>query len=292
VRQWSLHTRRGRVVLAAMDAHPRASLPHAATLLDDLRRRRAAAGRLLVALDFDGTLAPIVARPADAALDPGVGRALAQLARRGDTCVALVSGRALEDLRARVRVPGAYYAGNHGLEIAGPGVHQVHAAARAARPALARLLHHARARLDHLAGVEIEDKQLTASVHFRRAPAAGDEVLDVLHELHAGDPELRLSRGKMVIEIRPAVDWHKGAATAFLVQTLSAGATGTLPAIFVGDDVTDEDAFRELRSERGGIIVADPPPATTAAVAYLRGIEEVREFVAALARAAPQRGGC
>ena len=93
---------------------------------DDAARRivheRRAHGRLLLALDFDGTLAPIVPHPEDATILPAAGHALRRLADRDDTMVAIVSGRGLDDVRARVREDGVFFAGNHGFEIEGPGL--------------------------------------------------------------------------------------------------------------------------------------------------------------------------
>jgi trehalose 6-phosphate phosphatase len=259
-------------------------LPHASTRLPAWRAARADRGRLLVALDFDGTLAPIVPHPEDAALDPAVRDALARLAARPDTDVALVSGRALTDLRSRVRLADAFYAGNHGLEIAGPGVDRVHDGAAAARPRLARGLTALEPRLRDLAGVHIEDKGLSASIHFRRAdPAVEPELERLIDEAIRDEPSIRVTRGKKVIELRPAVAWHKGAALAFLIRTLEGGPEGGVPALFIGDDVTDEDAFRVLRALRGGVVVGDPPPLETAAAAFLRNVAEVAWLLDALA---------
>jgi trehalose 6-phosphate phosphatase len=252
--------------------------------LDVLRAARADAGSLLLGLDFDGTLAPIVPRPEDAALLPAARRALDALAERSDTHIAIVSGRALADVRPRVGLERVYYAGNHGLEIDGPDVARVHPVAHDARDALAALARSLDDALRPIPGVIVEDKGLTLSVHFRLVTDAADEerVRAVVRERARAHRDLRLSDGRKVVEIRPDVDWHKGRALRFLRDTLEE-RFGRGPAIFIGDDRTDEDAFRELGETDCSIIVGDPPGHDSVAQACLRSPQEVAEFLNGLA---------
>lgn len=255
-------------------------LPTALHLIEEVRAARERAGSLLLGLDFDGTLAPIVPRPEDAALPPGTRPLLQALAARDDTTVALVSGRGLADVARRVGLPDLYYAGNHGLEIQGPGMQRVHPEARDAREQLAGVVHNLEAELGRVEGVIIEDKGLTVSVHYR---LAGDEaeagrVRDLAHRCCRGVPGIRASDGRKVVEIRPDVDWHKGRALRFLRESLGPGA----PVLFVGDDRTDEDAFREVGDDGWSIIVAGRPPADTRARAALASTAEVADFLRAL----------
>lgn len=246
---------------------------------------RAAAGDMLLALDFDGTLAPIVPHPADAEMLEAARTALAALAARSDTRIAIVSGRGLADVRTRVGLPSIYYAGNHGLEIEGPGVRRVVEAAERARPALAECARRLAPLEREYDGIYLEDKQLSLSLHFRnvRDAPADAPIVERVHALCAGIEGVRLTDGKKVVEIRPDVDWDKGRATVFLLDTLLGDAPGA-PVTFIGDDRTDEDAFRALGKRGEGIIVADPPPDGTAAVAYLRSPAEVADFLSELAR--------
>ena len=218
---------------------------------------RAARGRLLLALDFDGTLSPIVPRPDEAAILPAAGRALARIADRPDTLIAIVSGRGLDDVRARVREDRAFFAGNHGYEIEGPGVkHRVDAAEKL-RPEFRMLSERLRHELAHVAGAEIEDKGITMSVHYRRVddPDLAEHVRRATVR-EAERSGLRATLGKRVIELRPPLDWHKGRAVEFLIDTLA--DEKPIYPVFIGDDVTDEDAFRAV-TERGGmaILIAD-----------------------------------
>jgi trehalose-phosphatase len=266
------------------DSSPATPLSHASQRLDDWLARWRAAGRLVLLLDFDGTLAPIVARPEMAALPERARLALERLGRRGDVDIAVVSGRGLADARERAGLAGVAYAGNHGMEIEGPGFRHVHAEAAAARPRLERVLERLREPLAAVPGAIMEDKGLTLSVHYRLVPPEQvGEVRRAVEAAVAGEEGIRLTEGKRVIEIRPAVEWDKGRAVEFLLEALNS-PPGT-PVLYLGDDTTDEDAFRALASSGAGegIVVADSPPAGTAARAYLRSPEEVAEFLETMA---------
>ncbi len=264
------------------------TIPHANERLPDLIALRRDAGRMLVALDFDGTLSPIVERPEDAALLDEVAEPLRRLVGRSDTVAAIVSGRGLADVRSRVARPELFYAGNHGFEIEGPGVDRIHPAAREARPGLESAIAGLNEALSDEPGVQVEDKRWTLSIHYRRATRDGaeDRVRAAVLE-HCRRPGLRVTEGKKVFEVRPDVEWHKGKATEFLLDVVSkeSGGGHELPAIFIGDDRTDEDAFAVVRERGGGIVVGDPPPADTRAIAWVRGPVEVASLIRELADA-------
>lgn len=257
-------------------------IAHALEETDVWRARRTAAGALLVGLDFDGTLAPIVDRPGQAMLPADTAAALRALAARPDTIVAIVSGRALDDVAERVALEGLFHAGNHGFEIRGPGVDRVHPRALAARPALAAIAECLRRRLVETPGALVEDKGLTLSVHYRLVPESdASAVRAAVHACATGVPGIRLTEGKKVIEVRPDVDWDKGAAMDFLRTTLH--GDHAVPTLYIGDDRTDEDAFRMLAPD-GGVLVTADPGVDTAAGAYLASTREVARFLDRLAR--------
>jgi trehalose 6-phosphate phosphatase len=229
-------------------------------------RRIRAARRVLVFSDFDGTLVPIMERPECCVLDPQVRCVLASLARDERVAVGVVSGRALADVRSRTGVDGIAYAGNHGLEIEGPGFRFVEPAAEKRRAALRRLVGELARVVPAFPGVWIQDKGFSASVHFRQA---GDAVHVPLREavrmaalpfVKANDVVLR--EGKLVLEIRPAVDWDKGSAVAWMAARMAPDAAGGGPLLYFGDDETDEDVFRRYP---GGITVHVGSTGTTAA---------------------------
>lgn len=242
----------------------------------------------MLLLDFDGTLAPIVDRPELAALPADTSAALDRLLQRRGLEAAVVSGRGLEDARSRAGLSGIWYAGNHGMEIEGPGVHRVHPEALAARPRIEAARDAIAASIGGIDGALVEDKGLTLSVHHRlvqRDRVAS--VKEVVEGTVAASPSLKMTVGKEVLEVRPRVDWHKGRAVEFLLDQIRP-ATG-VPVVYIGDDTTDEDAFRALGAGgRGdGIVVADPPPPDTAAAGYLRDPGEVAALLQHLERVAP-----
>lgn len=217
----------------------------------------AAAARLFCLLDFDGTLAPIAPTPAEARPLRGTADLLCCLAAAPETAVALVSGRTIDDLRARLDVPGAWVLGIHGLETLAPDGSR---GALAAAAALGREVPWIRARLDEAlaahAGILIEDKGVAVACHFRLASrAAAAEArwtaAALVRELAARGLAVELLEGHEVVEIRPAAG-GKGAAVRALLERHGAGA---LP-LYIGDDRTDEEAFAAL-----------PPVAVTVRVA-------------------------
>ena len=247
-------------------------------LLDHLTNISAsieAARQVLLFLDFDGTLAPIFADPHAALMSAETRRALASLAGRSKFSLAVISGRALGDLRERVALPNMIYAGNHGLEIDGAGLHFIEVeAARRVLP-LEKLVHYLRGRLHGIPGVLIENKGLTASVHFRRTPVNRfREVQHIVQSAVDSDGGLFLvTRGLEVFEIRPRVNWHKGRAVHWIQDAL--GKRNAL-TIFVGDDMTDEDAFAALPD---GITISVGRHRVTSARYYLDQQEEVHDFL-------------
>lgn len=236
----------------------------------NIRRRNAA----LLCLDFDGTLSPIVPRPEDATLLPGTREALQRLLCIPGLTVAIVSGRALRDVQARVGIAGIIYAGNHGLEISGPTVHLLHPEAVAAEGLIAAVCRRIERAASGMPGVMVEPKGLTASIHYRNAPAglhAGVHAI-VQKEVDTHSDRLHLRDGNMVWEIRPNVSWHKGKAAKFILDRVAPDAW----PIYVGDDTTDEDAFRELSA---GTCIRVAHSDETAAHYFVDSPSDVLEFL-------------
>lgn len=211
--------------------------------------------RPAVLLDFDGTLSDIVGDPAAAALLPGVRTVLAGLATRCP--VAVISGRGLVDLQARVGVPGIWYAGSHGFELVSPdGVHHENEAGLDAVRVLAGALSELQARLDGVVGVLIEDKRFSVAVHYRHVAADRvDEVVAAVR-ITAQRNGLRAAPGRKVIELRPDVDWGKGGTVDWILDRID-GPELLLP-IYIGDDLTDEDGFEAVRHKGIGVVVRNP----------------------------------
>ncbi len=258
---------------------------HARERVDAWREGWRRSGRLVLLLDFDGTLAPIVERPELAAIPERTRAALDRLLSRPGATAAVVSGRGMADARERAAIPGIAYAGNHGMEIEGAGIRRVHPEALAARPALDEVAALVASALEPVPGAFLEDKGLTLSVHYRLVE--GEEAVERVRIVVAGAVEgrsgLRLTEGKKVLEVRPRVEWDKGRAVLFLLEQFRPPAGA--PVLYLGDDATDEDAFRALASwgpDGEGILVSEAPPETTAARSFVRTPEEVGELFEAL----------
>ena len=239
--------------------------------------------RPAVFLDYDGTLTPIVARPEQAELAPEVRAAVALLA--GRCPVAVVSGRDRQDVARRVGVDGLVYAGSHGLDIAGTDLGFEQPAAVAALPALGAAAAALERSLATVAGAQVERKRFAISVHYRNVdetevPRVRRAVAAELARHH----ELRGASGKKVLELRPDVDWDKGHAVRWVVDALGRPRH---PAFYLGDDLTDEDAFRALYRDEIGIYVgADARPSAAryrldGPAAVLALLERLRSSLAA-----------
>jgi trehalose 6-phosphate synthase/phosphatase len=210
--------------------------------------------RLALLLDFDGTITPIVRRPEAARLAHTSRLALRAAARSPRIDVAIVSGRALGDVRQRVGLPNVTYIGNHGFEIDGPGVSFRHEAAEH----IEATIRSAGTALEGLAirGAQVELKGPTLAFHYRGVEDehrrdAMERAQSVLHA-HS----LRAVEGKLVLEGRPPVNWHKGHAVLWLLgRRYGADWPSHTRALFVGDDTTDEDVFRSLRGIGRSIFV-------------------------------------
>jgi trehalose 6-phosphate phosphatase len=212
--------------------------------LGEIAARLERGSGLLVATDFDGTLAPIATDPDVPRITPGTARALGKLTGRHDAAVAVVSGRELGDLRPRVAIPGVVYAGNHGLELTRGDDHVVHPEARRLRPALDSAAQLVRRALADVPGCLIEDKTLSLTVHYRQVPPNRQPaVTDRLETLRPRiDDGLRFVSGRKSVEIRPRIDWDKGRA----VNRIRADLPDGYRTVYIGDDTTDEDVFRTL----------------------------------------------
>ncbi len=246
------------------------------------------ARHILLLLDYDGTLTPIVERPELANLPKTARQLLQALARQRRFTLGVISGRALVDLRDKVGISDIIYAGNHGLEIEGPGVSFVNPLAEEFRPVL-RLMHYVLAQaLGAIKGVLVEDKGLTLSVHYRQVPAdKSTAVKNIFNRIAQGAATLgkiRITSGKKVYEIRPAVAWDKGKAIKLLMNKYGKGGRKSqLLPIYIGDDLTDEDGFKVIENYGGGIsIFVGEANLSSAARYFLRSPEEVNKFLSML----------
>ncbi|MBM9537496.1 trehalose-phosphatase [Desulfobulbus alkaliphilus] len=260
----------------AHDNQSGSTLPSALDDLDGIVRR-AEGKRIAVFLDYDGTLTPIVDTPTQAVMAEEVRKAVQELARHCP--VGIISGRDLDDLREIVRIDNIAYAGSHGFDIAGPDdVQAGHAKGEEFLPDLDQAEEVLGRQLDRIPGLLVERKKFAIAIHYRLVdPDRVDDITAVVDAFIARHPTLKKTSGKKIFEVQPKMDWHKGKALLFLLQTLQLDREEVLP-IYIGDDVTDEDGFKALPGRGIGIAVQERPTAT-AASHVLRDPDEVRRFL-------------
>jgi trehalose 6-phosphate phosphatase len=243
-------------------------LPAALPVQDGFGRRLG--GELAVFLDYDGTLTPIVDDPDDARLSDGMRDAIRTLA--ATTLVAIVSGRDLDDVRAKVDIDGLAYAGSHGFDVLLPdgSAEQVAVEVLAELDAAQAALED---QADEVPGARVERKRFAIAIHDRAVddPALRERLARIVAEVGQAHQGLRATGGKRIHELRPDIDWDKGRAIELLLSKL--GAEDRLP-IYLGDDLTDEDGFRAVVA-RGGIAVV------------VRGEDDDRDTLADAALDAP-----
>ncbi len=235
----------------------------------------------VVFLDYDGVLTPIVRRPEDAKISGNMRKAVLRL--QGLCTVAIVSGRDLQDVKKLAALPGIVYAGSHGFDIEVPdGENLEFQKGTEYLPSLDRAEVNLKPVLSEIKGVRIERKKFAIAVHFRGASEEKEaEIERAVEEEIRKTKGLRKTGGKKIFELRPDIDWDKGRAVSFLMETLRLKPAEHIP-LYIGDDITDEDAFRELRKDGIGIVVRDESRPTLARYA-LEDPEEVGNFLRRLA---------
>lgn len=229
---------------AAFAAQPGVQ-PPTATQLEEWLADFVAGHRVALFLDYDGTLTPLCAHPREAVLSAAMRGAVATCAERDDTDVTVVSGRSLADVAAMVGHPGLIYAGNHGLEIAGPGMDFRHDDLPYFEIAVGRLAES----LAEIAtdGAWVEPKGATLTVHFRAVPDPLRAGLAARARAIIRDAGFRARDAHAAVEARPPIAWDKGQAVLHILRYRYGAAWGErVRVIYVGDDETDDDALRAL----------------------------------------------
>lgn len=235
---------------------------------------------LVLFLDFDGTLAPIVDRPGEARPLDGIAGLLEQIG--AVVPVAVVSGRGLADVRSRLGAESVSYAGSHGLEVAGAdGRVEISDRLQRLKSRVDDYEQQLRSRFSEVPRVEIERKPFSVAVHFRRRPEAREIVEKAIEKIAGDDEDFEMGIGKMVRELQPEIEVDKGTALQKLRGRLDPERHRT--PVYIGDDTTDEDAFEAVADEGLGILVADEPR-ESAARARLDDPPAVRDFLRLVVR--------
>ncbi|CAN6860688.1 unnamed protein product [Brassica oleracea] len=259
--------------------------------------------RIALFLDYDGTLSPIVEEPDAAYMSSDMRTAVQNVAKYFPT--AIISGRSRDKVYEFVGLSELYYAGSHGMDImspAGESLNHKHLSrtvsineqgkdvnlfqtASEFLPMIDKVLCSLVESTKDIKGVKVEDNRFCISVHYRNVEEKNwTLVAQCVDDVIRTYPKLRLTYGRKVLEIRPVIDWDKGKAVTFLLESLRLNNCEDVLPIYVGDDRTDEDAFKVLRDgpNHGYGVLVSAMPKVSNAFYSLRDPSEVMEFLKAL----------
>ncbi|MGK7394435.1 MAG: trehalose-phosphatase [Candidatus Cyclobacteriaceae bacterium M3_2C_046] len=232
---------------------------------------------LALFLDYDGTLTPIVDNPEDAHIPSETKYALKELA---DLCtLAVVSGRDRNDVINLVGLEELIYSGSHGFDTSGPDMHMQHQGGKNCLPDFDQAEHELKEKLASIPGAKVERKLFALAIHYRHvADNQVDEFKQTVDQVFNKYDSFKKAGGKKIIEFKPNIDWHKGKAVLWLLDKLNLNQPEVLK-VYIGDDLTDEDAFSSLKDIDGmGILVGDHEEETFASY-KLNDTFEVQEFL-------------
>jgi len=254
---------------------------------NEIYRRVKQSKTMLLLCDYDGTLTAIEDSPEMAKLTNETRELLSALVHKPGLVIGIISGRALADIRERVSILGIVYAGNHGFEIVGPGVQFIHPLTEEIGSILRMMGAVLERTAGKIRGVLVENKGMTLSVHYRlvdetqlpKVNSIFENTVDTARKMG----KIKTTSGKKVHEIRPAIDWHKGKAVELIVNRYSpAGRKQQALPMYLGDDLTDEDAFKAVNTLGGISILIGDANQASAADYYLNSTSEVNSFLAEL----------
>ncbi len=238
-------------------------------------------------LDYDGTLTPIVKRPEEAVISEEMQNALRICAEK--FTVAAVSGRDMDDLKNKIRVDNLIYAGSHGFRISGPeGLYHEYEKTEEIVPQLDKLEEKLQKEFSQIdEGIQIDRKRYAIGIHYRNAKEESvQEITEKVNEIITHHPDFKKGEGKKILEIKPNVDWHKGKALLWILEKLALDDKSKYVPVYIGDDITDEDAFVSVRETGIGILVGSHGE-ETAAKYRLKNVYQVRILLQKLADAFP-----
>ena len=233
--------------------------------------------RVFLFFDYDGTLTPIVSKPHQAIFPYTVKTLIKRLQKNPKFTIAIISGRSLKDVKRMVGIKNLIYAGNHGLEIERCSSRILRPMGTSTRPLIKKIGLALQENLKHIKGVRVEDKIYTLSVHFRLVePGKRILVKNIFKKLmkpYVLLKRIKLYSGKMVLEVRPGVEWNKGDAVLYLLSKKKKA----LP-LCIGDDLTDMDAFRVIKHKGISIFVGSPKISSKADY-FLKNTKDVEKFI-------------
>ncbi|MBI4655528.1 MAG: trehalose-phosphatase [Elusimicrobia bacterium] len=245
---------------------------------DFLHKRLIKHKKILLVLDFDGTLSPIVRKPHHARMSPQFRTALLKLKRLENVYVAIISGRPIASLKSLINLDFAYYGGNHGIEIKGQGINFLCREVENNKKLLFKNYKYLKTVFGGMSGIIIENKGFSMALHYRcLKPEYKNEfksrILRIKKEFSA--LPILWKKGHKVMELLPRTSCNKGTALQYLIDHFK-----NVYPIAIGDDDTDEDMFKVLK--RGGMGIRVKRKKNSHAQFYLKSQREVLEVIKAV----------
>lgn len=234
-------------------------------------------------LDYDGTICPLSKETYHPVLSSAMREMLEKLKRKPCVKVGIISGRSIKDLKKKIGLRSLVYSGNHGLEIEGPGIRFESPVKAGHKKIMDGLLLKFREQFSDIPGLLVNDKGLSVSLHYRFTSPSCKKWI---HKTYQEIIQPLLSTGKIIVfpgkkihEVKPNILWNKGNAVEWLL-THESGKKKEFPLLpfYLGDDVTDEDAFRVL-SDKGIAVRIGRPRGKSHARYFLKNINEVLLFL-------------
>ena len=265
--------------------------------IKEVEKKVQSAERVFLFLDYDGTLVPIKPRPELAVFPAPTRKLIKKLSILPNVYLALVTGRSLKEIKKLIDVEGIIYIGNHGLEIEYEGKYWVHPATTQIKSMTKKILSDVKGFAKEIPGILVEDKGLIVSIHYRLVTGkSAEEMRNIVSNVVSSYSKMFcIGRGKKVYEIRPRIDWNKGNAISKVSELLGSprpsrldrarrgprsGITRKTLRIYIGDDLTDEDAFKVLGKEEISVVVGHRE--SSSARYFCRNSNEVHQFLSAV----------
>jgi len=233
---------------------------------------------IMLFLDYDGTLTSIAKTPDKAAISHETKRLLSLLAQKKNCRIAIISGRDLADIKKKVGLKNIIYSGNHGFQIEGPKIRYELAVPAGYKKTLQHIKLKLKEKLSGIKGAFVEDKKLSLALHFRLADREQwPSIKTIFHEtiiIYLIKNKIKIKFGKKVLEVRPPLSWDKGKVVLWLLARQEAlSKSQKIIPVYIGDDITDEDAFKALKNRGLTVFVGDA--GSSLARYYVKNVKEV-----------------
>ena len=246
--------------------------------LNEVLQRINASYRIILFLDYDGTLVPMRKNPSRAIFSKSMTGLLQKLIDNNNLVIIIVTGRQYDDIKKLLPFKNIIIASDHGFRITNKKKDWIHPKVKPLQPLIKNIYQSLKIKLKSFRGVMVENKKIMITVHYRNAkdnlvPLMKKTIVETINMYQS---KLKLTAGKKVFEVRPNINWNKGEAVLKIAK-FPGFINKHILKIYIGDDTTDEDAFRKLK--RRGITIKVGKNINTSANYFLNNISEVREFL-------------